>query len=342
MLRLQEKLKKIRDGQYKPGDFILADAKDGDMGSGVTCTGQMWDNGVLRRRSRQEFLDKIEEIIKHDVVDIMLLSSSNLELLQDRDAFAGTRVKPAIRANDATDCWGGVRHGQYISHGSRPFSTVHIPRVMHGGIEPDANATVTGTDLGLYSLTFLNDLEADMAAMEAFSEFRLDAARNGFTYFFEVFNPNIDCGLDKTQTGEFVNDSILRSLAGVNRADRPEFLKIPFNGPAAMEELAGFDSEIVVGVLGGSAGTTRDTFELLAQSERYGARVALFGRKINNAESQIDIIELMRLVADSEIGTKEAVAEYHSRLKKLGVPPTRAFEDDSEITEQVLLKGAET
>ena len=36
MLRLQEKLKKIRDGQYKPGDFILADAKDGPNGPEAT------------------------------------------------------------------------------------------------------------------------------------------------------------------------------------------------------------------------------------------------------------------------------------------------------------------
>ena len=310
------------------------------MGSGLTGTGFVRDGGTSRGRTRQEFLDQIEEIIRQDIVDIMLVSVSNLELLQERNAFEGTRVKPAIRANDATDCWGGVRHGRYDEKGSRPFRTAFLPRVMHGGIQPDPDAPVTGTDLGLYSLTFLNDLDQDIASLEAFSTFRQDAARNGFSYFFEVFNPNIDCGLDQTATGEFVNDCILRALAGVTHADRPVFLKIPFNGPAAMEELSGFDSEIVVGVLGGAAGTTRDTFELLEQSERYGARVALFGRKINQAESQTDMIEILRHVADRAINAKDAVAEYHARLKARGMKPVRPYDEDSVVTEKVLLKGA--
>jgi hypothetical protein len=339
-MRLEAKLNKIKSGSYRSGDFILADAKDSDMGSGVTGTGFMQDGSGYRRRSRQDFLNQIENIIEQDVVDIMLLSASNLEILAGRGVFKNTGVKPAIRANDATDCWGGVRHGRYTSYGSRPFRSASLPRVMHGGTDPNPGAKITGTDLGLYSITFINDLEADLASLQAFADFREDAARNGFHYFYEVFNPNIDCGLDKKQIGEFLNDCVLRSLAGVLKADRPEFLKIPFNGPTAMEELAGFDSEIVVGVLGGAAGTTRDSFELLEQSERYGARVALFGRKINQAESQRDFITLMRAIADGNISAKEAVKAYHSKLNELGIKPTRTIEDDNNITEGVLLKGA--
>ena len=33
--KLDEKLARIRAGKYKRSDFILADAKDGDMGAGV-------------------------------------------------------------------------------------------------------------------------------------------------------------------------------------------------------------------------------------------------------------------------------------------------------------------
>ena len=83
---------------------------------------------------------------------------------------------------------------------------------------------------------------------------------------------------------EFVNDAIVRCLAGLTEAERPKFLKIAYNGPKALEELASFDPGLVVGVLGGGAGTTRDCFELIHQAEKYGARVALFGRKINLAE----------------------------------------------------------
>ncbi len=66
----------------------------------------------------------------------------------------------------------------------------------------------------------------------------------------------------------------------------PKFLKLQYNGPRAMEELASYDpTHLIVGILGGAAGTARDTFELLSQAEKYGARVALFGRKIHRAEA---------------------------------------------------------
>jgi hypothetical protein len=92
-------------------------------------------------------------------------------------------------------------------------------------------------------------------------------------------------------------------------------------------------------VLGGGAGTTRDTFELLSQSEKYGARVALFGRKINLAESPLAIVALMREVASGTVGPKEAVRAYHGELTKQGLRPQRPIEDDLEITEAVLKLG---
>ncbi|MGK9167627.1 hypothetical protein KXR53_15085 [Inquilinus limosus] len=336
MLRLDRKLQNIRAGRYTRSDFIIADAKDGDMGSGVTCTGFDRSGGVARQRTRAEFLDQIQAIIDQDIVDIMLVSASNLELLHERGAFAGSQVKPAIRANDTTDCWGGVRHGAYPKHPSRPFRTVSISRIMTGTLEPAPGAPVTGTDLGLYSVTFLNDLEADARALEEFAAFRKEAAANGFKYFYEVFNPNIESGLSREQIGEFINDSILRSLAGVTKADRPQFLKIAYNGPKALEELASYDPDLVIGVLGGGAGTTRDTFELVSQAERYGARLALFGRKINLAEAPLALLVLMRQVADGTIPPDEAVRAYHGELQKQDLRPVRSLEDDRQITEAVL------
>ena len=49
-------------------------------------------------------------------------------------------------------------------------------------------------------------------------------------------------------------------------------------------------------MLGGGAGTTRDCFELLSQAEKYGARVALFGRKIHFADLPLEIVAMMRQV----------------------------------------------
>jgi hypothetical protein len=338
--RMDQKLENIRAGRYKRRDFIIADAKDADMGSGVNGLGIVRGrDGTKRPRTRPEFLDEIAAIVAHDVVDIMLVSVANLDLLHARGAFKGSAVKPAIRANDTTDCWGGIRHAAYTKRPSYPFRTANLSRVRYGTPVPQPGAPVAGTDLGLYSVTFMNDFDADILSQERFAAFRAEAAANEFNYFFEVFNPNIETGMTREQIGEFVNDSIIRCLAGVSLADRPEFLKIVYNGPKALEELAGFDPTLVVGVLGGGAGTTRDTFELLHQAERYGARVALFGRKINLAESPLAIVALMRQVADGAVAPAEAVKAYHDELRRQGVRPARELEDDNRVTEPALRQG---
>ena len=323
MVRLDDKLARIRGGAYRRSDFIIADAKDPDMGPGLHAVGPASGNGEGRFKTRAEFLDSIGAIVKQDVVDIMLTSVSNLEKLVKRNVFAGTGVKPAIRANDTTDVW---RHRGSAHHlkPSRPFRTASLKHVK------------PLTDLGLYSITFTNDLDADHASLEAFKDFRADAEANGFSYFLEVFNPNVDRGLSAETMPEFVNDSIIRCLAGLTERERPKFLKIAYNGPKALEELASFDPGLVVGVLGGGAGTTRDCFELLHQAEKYGARVALFGRKINLAESPLDIVRLMRAVADGALSPLEAVKAYHGELQKQGKKPTRDLALDSAITESVL------
>ena len=334
MSRMDQKLARIRAGRYTKADFMIADAKDGDMGSGVCGLGPKSANGSNAGfRSRQDYQAQIREIVAQDIVDIMLMSASNLEVLQAQGAFRQSEVQPAIRANEATDVFGGMRHGRYTTHPSRPFRSASIRRLMQS--RPHA-----GTDLGLYSMTFNNDIDADMATLEAFNDFREEAAAHGFRYFLEVFNPNAPVALSKEQVPQFVNDHIVRCVAGVMQADRPLFLKIPFNGPAAMEELASYDSSIVIGVLGGGAGTARDTFELLRQAEKYGARLALFGRKINLAESALEMVAMMRRVVDGAISPAEAVRAYHDTLQKQGLRPQRSLDDDLEVTEEPLRQAA--
>ncbi len=105
MSRLDDKLHSIRRGTYTRRDFIIADAKDGDMGPSLTSTGPARDRDgtYSRHRTRAEFLDEIRLVIEQDVVDIMLASVSNIERLRETGAFRGSGVTPAIRANDATD-----------------------------------------------------------------------------------------------------------------------------------------------------------------------------------------------------------------------------------------------
>jgi len=332
MYRLDTKLAKIRAGNYAKGDFIIADAKDGDMSNPIPGTGVIRDSSgkVVRPRTRAEFLEVITQLIKQDVLDIMLVSASNLELLTEAGAFKGSAMKPSFRANDTTDIWGARPNGYGKLGASRPFRTANLKDIAAAGL----------SDLGLYSATFVNDIEADLRSLEAFAAFREDAAANGIKYFLEVFNPNIDAGIAPEAIGSFVNDNLVRSLSGVLKAKRPQFLKYPYNGPKALDELVSYDPQLVVGVLGGGAGTNRDTFELLYQAEKYGARVALFGRKINLAESQLDIVRFMRLIVDGEVKPLEAVRAYHAALKEKGISPIRSIEDDSVVTEAVLKEAA--
>ena len=111
---------------------------------------------------------------------------------------------------------------------------------------------------------------------------------------------------------------------------------MPYNGADALAELVEHDPSLVVGVLGGSAGTTRDTFELLLRIERHGGRVALFGRKIQQAESQLDLVSLMRPVLRGELSPTDAVGAYHAFLAEAGIKPVRALEADLEMTDPVL------
>ncbi len=131
---------------------------------------------------------------------------------------------------------------------------------------------------------------------------------------------------------------IIKALAGVVSADAPHFLKIQFNGPRAMSELAAYDPEnLIVGILGGAKGTTRDTFELAHQAEQSGARVALFGRKINLSEAPVELVRLMRATIEQKLSPIEAVREYHEHLREHGVTPHRPLDDDIEITDPVLM-----
>lgn len=340
MKRLDAKLARIRSGHYTRTDFIIADAKDGDMGPSLPSSGphRQPDGTWTRYRTRAEFLDQIAAIVRQDVVDIMLLSASNLELLNERELFRNSAVKPAIRANDTTDIW-RCRGAAYHNSPSHPFRSASLPQVMYGAALPTPDRHVVGTDLGLYSITFNNDIEADLRSLEAFRDFRADAVAHGFRYFLEVFNPNVDTGIDPKILPHYVNDVILRCLAGLTKAERPQFLKIAYNGPKALEELASFDPSLIVGVLGGGAGTTRDCFELLYQAERYGARVALFGRKINLAEDPLAMVAMMRQVADGAIAPADAVKAYHGELQKQNITPARTLDDDLVVTEAPLKAG---
>lgn len=328
MRTLDMKLANIRAGRYTPADFLIADAKDGDIGFGRAAPVPDPDRpGSFK--SRETHLQAIRDMTATGLVDIMLMSASTAERLSNEGLFEDSRVTPAIRLNDTTDIW-SARGGRYKEAPSRHHRTARIDQARKF------------TNIGLYSITFSNQRDIDAENAEAYSAFRAEAAEHGMRHFLEVFNPAFDINLaGNADIGSFINDNIVRTLAGVMEADYPQFLKLQYNGPRAMEELASYDpTRLIVGILGGAAGTTRDTFELLSQAEKYGARVALFGRKIHLAELPIEIVRLMREIVARTVNPAEAVKAYHGALQKAGVKPARDLDTDSQITEEALKLAA--
>ncbi len=312
-------------------DFILADAKDADMAFGLASPGRSPEHHAHEAcfRTLAEYRQMMREIVAQGLVDIMLMSASSSEVLtlQER-LFDNSPITPAVRANDTTDIWLAAGTGRYGTQPSRPFRTATIDHIQCGKAACGPDERRLGADLGLYSVTFNNDVDRDRETLEAYRQFRLEAEQKGFRHFLEVFNPNAPGKYPPEEVGRFVSDHIARALAGVTSRGRPLFLKIPYHGPAAMEALARYDRSLVVGILGGSAGTTYDAFGMLWEAKKYGARVALYGRKINNAEHQLTFIRYLRAIADDEIGPEEAVRAYHGDLARLGIQPHRPLEDD--------------
>jgi hypothetical protein len=315
-------------------DFILADAKDADMAFGLSAPGQSpeYYGSEVRFRTLDEYRKIIREIVAQGLVDIMLMSASNNEVLTIRERlFDNSAITPAVRANDTTDIWLASGSGRYGQQPSQPFRTATLDHIQCGKAACMPQERDLGADLGLYSVTFNNDVELDHRTLEAYKTFRLEAETKGFRHFLEVFDPNA-CAHPPADVARFINDHIVRTLAGVTGRGRPIFLKIVYHGPAAMEALTRYDRSLVVGILGGSAGTTFDAFHQLWEAKKYGARVALYGRKINNAEDQLSFVELLRAVADDQIEPTEAVKAYHGALQRLGIRPYRALSDDLQQT----------
>jgi hypothetical protein len=330
---LDEKLARIA-ANPAAGDFILADAKDADMAFGITAPGtrRSAEGEARGHRSIQDFRDQIREIVRQQLVDIMLMSVSTSDALAVRERlFDDSRVTPAIRANDTTDIWLAGRGARYGEQPSLPFRTATLDEAM--GVEAGVRSAVRPpVALGLYSITLNNDSLLDRATLEGYRDFRHEARGKGFRHFLEVFAPNATDSVPPGKVPRFVNDSIARLLAGIPASGRPLFLKMPYFGPAALEELVSYDSSLVVGILGGSAGTTFDAFHMLWDAKKHGARAALFGRKINNAEHQLSFVKQLRALADGQTEPTEAVRAYHVDLANLKIVPHRPLAEDLEHT----------
>src|SRR5262245_24253009 len=191
MKSLDAKLAEIRANPASRA-FILADAKDADMAFGVRAPGprsylsargerparfspELWTRAEFGYRNLPEFLDIIREVVQQGLIDIMLMSAYvNEQLTMKEGLFKNSHVTPAARANDTTDVW-AVRHGCYTREPAQPFRSASIDQIQCGQVECARDGSeFPGANLGLYSVTFANDLAPDRETLLAYKEFRAE------------------------------------------------------------------------------------------------------------------------------------------------------------------------
>ena len=182
---LNSKLQKIKNKKYQLKDFIIADAKDGDLAMGITTPGPKRNqNGKIEDgfKNLNDYKKAMIAMTKTNLVDIMLMSASVGEDLVQKKIFNQSKVTPAIRMNDTTDIW-LMRNGNYRSTHPRPFRSSRIEKVSKL------------VNLGLFSVTFSNNVDFDLSMLNAYRDFRIEAVKYKFNHFLEVFNPPINIGI---------------------------------------------------------------------------------------------------------------------------------------------------
>src|SRR5258706_13667527 len=183
MKSLDTKLTEVK-ANLSASALLIADAKDADMAFGVRAPGprsytslrgerparfspELWTRDAFGYRNLPEFLDIIREVTHQGLIDIMLMSAYvNEQLTIKEGLFKNSHVTPAARANDTTDVW-AARHGAYTREPSQPFRSASIDHIQCGEVEcdRDGDGGFPGANLGLYSITFVNDLEQDREAL---------------------------------------------------------------------------------------------------------------------------------------------------------------------------------
>ena len=196
-----------------------------------------------------------------------------------------------------------------------------------------------GADLGLYSVTFNNRLDEDLADARRVRRFRDSRPKPRASAISSKCSTPTRRRLDAANLPQ-LHQRRDRPHLGRRGPGRPAgFLKIVYHGPQAMEELVAYDPHLIVGILGGAAGHDLRRVQADRRSAKIRRRAALFGRKINQAENQLAFVEFLRLIVDGVISPEDAVRAYHSVLAKLSIKPHRSLADDLELRTAVMSYG---
>ena len=187
---LDRKLAAIHADPHGCREFIIADAKDADMGFGIGAPGRSPErhDGEVRFKTLAQYRQQIRDVIDQAVVDIVLMSASTSEVLaQHERLFDNSPVTPAARANDATDIH-IHRGGKVHTAAARPFRSASLDHMQCGHLDCDPDERSLGVNLGLYSVTLNNEIGLDLDTLTQFKDFREECERKQFRYFLEIFD----------------------------------------------------------------------------------------------------------------------------------------------------------
>src|ERR1700687_5636634 len=88
---LDTKIAEIRANPSGSKAFIIADAKDADMAFGIAAPGPRGNAGTQDYesdwKSLADYRSQIRDIVRQGIVDVMLLSASNVETLAIEEKF---------------------------------------------------------------------------------------------------------------------------------------------------------------------------------------------------------------------------------------------------------------
>lgn len=292
--RVFEKLNRPESLADSPVFIFAGDAQaaGGLRGLGAAGTPRRW-------RRRADFLQLCRDLCADGAIDGCLMTPADAEVLAvDERYFDTSPITPLVRTNAETMIW-NPRHGTYRSSPSKPFLTV---RPADAGFCRDQICKTQDFNirLGLYSITLNNEVVLDEDTLGAYLTFAHEVGRTpGFDHFLEVFPPNLpQHGLSDEAVGEYVADSIVRTMSYLRRHERPRFIKTAFSTPAVWRELCEFDLTLPIGALGGARSDARGTLELAHQVIANGGKLILFGRAVFEDESPLAICRALRQVLD--------------------------------------------
>ena len=286
MKHLDQKLANIRAGSYTPGRFHHRRRQGRRHRLRPRRAGARSATSPTRFTPRATHLQDIRDMTKSGLVDIMLMSASTGERLSKEGLFEGSAVTPAIRLNDTTDIW-SARGGRYKEEPSRHHRTARR--------RPGAQVRRSRPLLG-HLLQPARHRRRERRGLHG-------VPRRGRRTRHAALPRGLQSGLRhparRRRRHGRLHQRQHRAHARRRDGRRPsEVPQAPVQRPARhggtrLLRSRPPDRRHPRRRRRARRATPSSCF---SQAEKYGARVALFGRKIHLAESPIEIVRMMREV----------------------------------------------